>query len=184
MANPEGTRDSSARIQIIIALIGLFGVLATAVISNWHSIFPMENAAQTTKSSTPIQSSKKSERQVHSSGQLLVRGSWYCDLDAGAETNSNGDFWWEQVSDVKRFLTPENGAVFFAVGVRDFDTLKYADLEHFSYSTDKIDGNDDPTNDLRKNTVVAYRTREGRLGKFLVTSYGRNLTIRLTTYDK
>jgi|HubBroStandDraft_5_1064220.scaffolds.fasta_scaffold46238_4 hypothetical protein len=186
MGAPEGKVDSSARIQIIVAVIGLLGVIATAVISNWSSIFPKPASTQpaastSTSSSTPAQ--KKTERAVYSSGQLVVRGTWHCDLDVGAE-DKTGDFWWEEDTKVERSLTPENGAVFFVVGIRDFDSLKFADLEHFHYSQDKIEANDAPENNLKKRTVVAYRTKQGRLGKFVVVDYGPDLTIRWATYQK
>ncbi len=184
MGNPEGTRDSSARIQITVALIGLLGVVATALISNWNNIFPKSNSAPTPTSSSSAPTAKKPERAAHSSGQLVVRGTWHCDLDTGAETNTAGDFWWEQETDVKRFLTPESGAAFFVVGIRDFDSLRFAELEHFQYSAQRIEADDAPANNLPRGTVVAYRTKQGRLGKFRVADYGRNMTIRWITYDK
>lgn len=187
MGAPEDKQDSSTRIQIVVAVIGLVGVVATAVISNWNSIFPKPASTQTTTStssstpSTPLP--KKTERAVYSSGQLVVRGTWRCDLDEGAE-DQTGDFWWELDTAVNRYLTPENGAAFFVVGIRDFDSLKYTELERFQYSPQKIEANDAPNNNIPKGTVVAYRTKQGRLGKFLVVAYGRDLTIRWITYQK
>ena len=190
MGAPEGGRDSSTRIQIVVALIGLLGVIAAALISNWSSIFPKPAAvppanstSSSTSSTTSTPAGKKTERAVYSSGQLVVRGTWRCDLDVGAE-DKTGDFWWELDTKVERSLTPENGAVFFVVGLRDFDSLKYADLEHFQYSPEKIEANDDASNNLKKRTVVAYRTKQGRLGKFVVVDYGPDLTIRWITYQK
>jgi hypothetical protein len=187
MADPEGTGNSSARIQIIVALIGLLGVLAAALIANWNSVFPKSTAPSTppptaTSGSRPPSPAKKVP--TYSSGQLVVRGTWSCNLDEGAETNTGADFWWEQDSATKRYLTPKNGAVFFVVGMRDFDSLSYTDLERFPYSAQKIDASNATYNNLPANTVVAYRTKEGRLGKFLVVSYGVNLTIRWVTYQK
>jgi hypothetical protein len=190
MATEEGKRDSTARIQILVAIIGVVGVIAAAVISNWSSIFPKPAATQTTSSNAPASNAsaapeKKPPKAVYSKGQLMVRGTWHCDLDEGAETASKGDFWWKEDSTVKRYLTPEDGAVFNVMGVRDFDSLTFAELEHLSYSDKAIDGSDVTTeNDLPKGTVVAYRTKQGRLGKFVVDTYGHNLTIRWTTYQK
>lgn len=36
-------QDKSHRIQIIVAVIGLVGVLGAAVIANWHNLFPKES---------------------------------------------------------------------------------------------------------------------------------------------
>jgi hypothetical protein len=183
MADPESKRDSSASVQVLVALIGVLGIVAAALISNWGNIFPKQStrpvpAAIPTQgpSNTPV-------RPVHSKGQLVVRGTWSCDLDSGAETAAGADFWWEQDTDVKRYLAPRNGAGFFVVGIRDFDSVKYADLERFRYSSQKIDGSNLAYNQIPKGTVVAYKTNEGRLGKLIVDEYGYNLTIRWMTFE-
>jgi hypothetical protein len=185
MGASEGARDNSARIQIIVALIGLAGVIAAALIANWNGVFRRSAPAPAAASTSSTQPAKKADRPVFSSGELMVRGTWRCDLDAGAETQSGGDFWWREETTVKRSLTPEDGAVFYVVGVRDFDTLKFSELEHFSYSAKPIDGSDvKGENDIPKGAVVAYRTKQSRPGKFVVESYGLNLTIRWVTYEK
>jgi hypothetical protein len=56
-------------------------------------------------------------------------------------------------------------------------------MEHFPYSPAKIDGSNNASNRIPPGTVVAYKTNEGRLGKFIVDEYGYNLTIRWRTYD-
>jgi hypothetical protein len=184
MATDKGKRDSTERTQIMVAVIGVAGVIAAAVIANWSSIFRGPASTQPVASSSSTHSERK-PAPVFSNGQLMVRGTWHCDLDAGAETASKGDFWWKEDSTVKRFLTPESGAVFYVMGVRDFDSLTFAELGHLPYSATPIDGSDVTTeNDIPKGTVVAYRSKEGRLGKFVVDSYGHNLTIRWTTYQR
>jgi len=51
--------------------------------------------------------------EINSQGQnLRIRGTWSCDLDRGKESSEGADFWWEQVTERKRFLVPKNGAVF------------------------------------------------------------------------
>jgi hypothetical protein len=127
--------------------------------------------------------SNNSARRVHSNGRLIVRGTWHCDLDSGAETDAGADFWWEQDTSVKRYLVPQNGAGFFVVGIRDFESVKYADLERFQYSSQKIDGSSFSYNQIPQGTVVAYKTNEGRFGKFIVDEYGYNLTIRWMTFE-
>jgi hypothetical protein len=184
MATSEGARDSSARIQVIVAVIGLLGAIAAALISNWNHIFPKLASPQTTANSSQQASPKKAERKVYSEGQLEVRGTWHCNLDAGAQSQVGADFWWEQGTSIKRYLTPENGAGFFVIGIRDFASLSYRDIEHLQYSAQKIDGSDALDNNIPQGTVVAYRTSEGRLGKFVVVNYGHNLTIRWVTYEK
>jgi hypothetical protein len=186
MGAPEGTRDSAARIQITVAVIGLLGVIAAALISNWNNIFPKTAPVQTSAKSSPAPLTKKPERAIYSSGQMEVRGTWLCDLDIGAQAQNqaSADFQWEQDTAVNRSLTPENNAAFFLVGLRDFDSVKYADLERFPYSTQKIEADAVLSNPMPQGSVVAYRTNEGRLGKLLVVGYGYNLTIRWITYQK
>jgi hypothetical protein len=186
MADPETKRDSSSRVQIIVAVIGLAGVIATALISNWNSIFPKKpapTAPPTVTTSTGSGGTKKSERPVHSSGRLVVRGTYLYDLDMGAETNAGADFQWEQATKVGRSITPMNGASFYVVGAREFELIRWSDMERFPYSAAKIDGSDNANNRIAPGTVVAYKTNEGRLGKFIVDAYGYNLTIRWRTYD-
>ena len=122
-------------------------------------------------------------RPVLSSGRLVIRGTWSCDLDSGAETNAGADFFWEQATNVKRYLAPKNGAAFFVVGIRDFQSVNYADLERFEYSSQNIDGSNLPYNQIPQGTVVAYKTNEGRLGKLIIDEYGYNLTIRWVTFE-
>jgi len=50
---------------------------------------------------------------LHTKGDnLVIRGTYMCDLDSGKETQTSSDFWWQQVSATERYLTPQNGAIF------------------------------------------------------------------------
>jgi hypothetical protein len=187
MAEPEKARDSSSRVQIMVALIGLAGVIATALIANWNNISPRKAAspppAAATSSAPGSGTGKKSERPVHSSGRLLVRGTYTYDLDNGTETPAGADFQWEQQTPVIRFLAPMNRAAFYVVGPAEFESVRWSDMERFPYSTAKVPANADSSNRIPAGTVVAFKTNEGRLGKFIVDEYGYNLTIRWRTYD-
>lgn len=56
---------------------------------------------------------------VHSAGDNLhISGTWSADLDAGIQVSHDDninvpDFQWQQVTDIVRYLTPRNGAVFY-----------------------------------------------------------------------
>ena len=184
MPDSENRSDSSTRVQIIVALIGLAGVVAAALISNWNNIFPRK-ASETVKSASsgPVLERKTSERPVHSSGRLTIRGTYMCDLDTGTETRSGADFWWEQQTSTIRFLTPENGAEFYVIGATNFDSVRWSDMQRFAYSGAKIQAAASRNNRIPAGTVVAFRTNEGRLGKLIVDEYGQDLTIRWRTYD-
>lgn len=50
---------------------------------------------------------------IYSTGTgLAIRGTYYCDLDAGAETSVGADWLWEQNTTTVRHLGPQNGAKF------------------------------------------------------------------------
>jgi hypothetical protein len=188
MADPEEKRNNSVAIQIIVAIIGLVGVLAAALIGNWHQIFPEASPGPTSSgasATSPRRSASDSTRPVYSKGRLVVRGTWSYDLDSGIQTTEDGaDFQWELDTAVKRYLAPHNGAGFLVVGIRDFDSLTLRELEKLHYSSQKIDGSNESYNQIPQRTVVAYKTKQGRFGKFIVDDYGRDLTIRWVTYEK
>ena len=122
--------------------------------------------------------------KVYTEGQIVIRGTWSCDLDAGSETTSGADFFWEQVNGVERYLVPRGGARFSVLGRRDFHSVSYADLTKLNYSEDKINASNATYNRIPQGTVVAAVTNEGRHSKFLITEYGYNLGISWVTYDK
>lgn len=43
---------------------------------------------------------------------LVIRGTYSCDLDLGKESRTSSDFWWQQVTATERYLNPENEAKF------------------------------------------------------------------------
>ena len=49
---------------------------------------------------------------VYSSGTgLVIRGTYFCDLDTGLESSSGSDFQWHQYSATIRDILPQNGAL-------------------------------------------------------------------------
>jgi hypothetical protein len=190
--------DDRPRVSIIVAIIGLVGVVGAAVISNWDKLFPpstphqnstgrkTESPRDTGAAPTPRSpTSKPGVPATYSTGRLTIRGTWSGDLDLGTESTGTGaDFWWEQATGTARYLVPKSGAGFYVVGLRDFASIGYADLGNLPYSGQKIEGSDATYNRIPQGTVVAYKTSDGRLGKFLVEEYGYNMTIRWLTYNK
>jgi hypothetical protein len=76
MADPESKRDNSVSMQIIVAIIGLLGVVATAVIGNWNKIFPAPSSRSRNSTVTPAHASpppgSDATRPVHSKGRHVV----------------------------------------------------------------------------------------------------------------
>jgi len=137
----------------------------------------------TVKKSVTVRVSQPPRRSViYSRGRVTIRGTWSCDLDRGKETMTGADFFWEQATRTVRYLTPRNGAKFRVLGKRDFNTITESYLKRVRYSTAKIIAST-TRNSLPRGTVVACLTNEGRYCKFLIESYGYNLTISWVTYD-
>src|SRR5215472_10062145 len=106
--------------------------------------------------------------KIYTEGEVVIRGTWSCDLDVGSETTDRADFFWEQVNDVERYLVPRGGARFNVLGQRGFALLTYADLTKLNYSEDKINGSNATYNRIPQGTVVAAITKEGRHSKFVI----------------
>ncbi len=130
---------------------------------------------------------EEKDQSVYSQGQFQVRGTWGCDLDIGKETyveDPSTDFQWSQQTAVERYISPRNGAKFHVIGKVDFNSIKYSQLKSYSYSSDKINGSDNASNQIPQGTVVAAITNTGRYCKFRIDTYGYTLTITYLTYKK
>lgn len=130
---------------------------------------------------------EEKDQSVYSQGQFQVSGTWGCDLDLGKQTyvsDQTTDFKWEIVTSVERYISPRNGAKFYVIGKVDFNSIKYSHLKSYSYSSDKINGSNNASNQIPEGTVVAAITNEGRYCKFRIDQYGYNLTITFLTYNK
>jgi len=127
------------------------------------------------------------DTDIYSTGMITVRGTFSCDLDLGKETGSwdpPTDFFWEQTTDVERYIDPMNGAKFYVVGNVNFDSITHSTLKTYSYSADKINGSNDASNKIPTGTVVAAITDEGRYSKFKIEVYGYDLIIKFVTYKE
>jgi hypothetical protein len=144
---------------------------------------PAQGSEASNPPATGLSPLAQPEPQIYSQGELTVRGTWMCDLDLGKETTEGADFWWSQETGVRRYLAPQNGARFNILGTRDYASLSFVDLQRLKYSPQRIDGSKATSNQIPQGTVVAFRTKEGRLGKFRVEEYGYNLVISWVTYS-
>lgn len=90
---------------------------------------------------------------------VIVRSSYLCDLDTGAETSNDADFWWEGVSPGVSNLVPRNGAM-ACVGF-DLAQLSGAAIEKLSLSAAAVDSS------LLRYAVIVGRTTSGRIFKVL-----------------
>lgn len=63
-----------------------------------------------------------------------------------------------------------------------FDSITLADIQAVTLSTENIDGSD-ATNKIPAGTIVVYKTKNGRYGKFLVDTWGHDLVFNWVTYN-
>lgn len=130
-----------------------------------------------------VQPASPSPPSTHSTGLRTVRGTWCFDLDEGQETNCRAgteDFWWEQVTDVERYLTPQNGASFAVMGA---SPPQYNDCAGAPLSTSRINGSNNASNWIPAGTYLCARTNAGRYSEFRINSYGYDLQIGYTTWE-
>jgi hypothetical protein len=127
---------------------------------------------------------------IHSTGLATIPGTWTFDLDEGVIGPAAGeDFWWEIISASahERSLVPRNGATYSIRGPQDLEDVDYSECDGATYSGATIQANQAGPNQIPGNTVVCYRTSEGRTGKFRVEGYvggmNNDLRIRWTTWD-
>jgi hypothetical protein len=114
-----------------------------------------------------------------------LKGTWLMNLDTGVLTSAGGDVWWEQIDAVQRRMVPSNGAQIAYLGVMttlQFALLGTAELQALPYGSTPIVGDNNASNLLVPGAVFAVRTDAGNYAKVRVTSYGYNLSIRITTY--
>jgi titin len=122
---------------------------------------------------------------IYSTGMITIRGTCLCDLDLGKETDMtypSFDFLWRQVTSVERYIEPQHGAVFHVIGSVDFDSVTHSSLKTHSYSSDKINGSNDASNQMPAGTVIAAITDGARYSKFRIEVCGYDLIIRFVTY--
>lgn len=119
-----------------------------------------------------------------SNGETVIRGTWSFDLDSGVilQSPADADLFWEQETDIKRSLNPQNGAMLALLGQRDFDSLTLQTLKGLNYAAEPLRADNDLSNAIPSGTVVAYKTRRGRYGKMLIENYGYDLKVKWLTF--
>lgn len=125
----------------------------------------------------------KTERFYASDTSFTVRGTYSVNLDLGiqAKGSKDADFWWRQKTKTERSLVPLNGAQFCIIGPTSQAKLSKEELEKLVYSADEILADDNHSNRIPKGTVIAYRTKNRRVGTMKILEYGYNLEIEFYT---
>ncbi len=88
---------------------GLIGKLEVVSFNKTEGTFPLYTYNVLTINLTTYNASGGIVMQR---SNLKIRGTYSCDLDAGAETSSGADFQWRQDTSTVRYLVPINGAKF------------------------------------------------------------------------
>lgn len=118
---------------------------------------------------------------------ITHKGTWYLDLETGVLGSlSAGDLWWNQLTAVKRRMTPRNGAQLAYLGVMTpaaFAALTANQLQALNFSSNEIVGDNNASNQLVAGAVFAVRTNAGNIAKVRVTTYGYDLKVNVTTFQ-
>jgi len=104
---------------------------------------------------------------VYSSGTFEIRGTWHADLDEGVEVSFTDDFFWEQMTNTERSLTPTLGA-FALMGAR---SITLTDCLVAAYSPDRIQANDPGFGLLPSGTRLCARTNDDRTALIEIDGY-------------
>ncbi|HSP55227.1 MAG TPA: hypothetical protein VLS25_06515 [Dehalococcoidia bacterium] len=119
-----------------------------------------------------------------SRGTGMLFGLQMFDLERGASVYFHGDVYWEQLTAVERRLSPSDGALITNLGTAvDYDAITLDTLKGYSYSSQAINGNDDPSNQLVGGDVFAVKTSDGNYAKVKVVTYGYDLELQWNTYE-
>jgi YVTN family beta-propeller protein len=116
-------------------------------------------------------------------GEITLCGTFVFDLDSGTTEDGGHDIFWEQDTDVRRWLSAAGRIGLVDLGPVNFDALTAEGLRGLDYSERKIDASDDADNQLPAGDVFAVRTSNGNYAKVLVLEYGYDLQIRFVTYQ-
>jgi YVTN family beta-propeller protein len=116
-------------------------------------------------------------------GEITLCGTFVFDLDSGTTEDGGTDIFWEQVTDVSRFMAAEGAAGLVDLGPVNFDAITLEDLRALDYGQQKIVGDDNEANQLPDGDVLAVQTSGGNYAKVLVLHYGYDMQIRFVTYQ-
>lgn len=121
-----------------------------------------------------------------SDNSYTIRGTYSVDLDRGiqAKDRTDADFWWQQKTKSERSIVPMNGAQFSIIGQSSKDRLTQNEIETLNFSSEEIPANNNQSNKIPNGTLIAYITKQGRLGYMKVKNYGYNLEIEFYTLRK
>ena len=125
----------------------------------------------------------RSATVVHQATTVL-KGTFTLDLETGCQTGvaPGQDIWWEQQTQVERQMAPQNSARIVNLGVVDFASITADALQHLTYGTTPINGDNNNTNKLVNGDVFAVLTNQGNYAKVKVVAYGYDMTVQWVTY--
>jgi hypothetical protein len=105
---------------------------------------------------------------------LLTATACY-DFDAGAAspcTDGAHDVWWQQVSDIERYLVPENGTL---IAVWGTVPPSRGDCAQARLTSARIGGAQGTTNELVDGVYLCFMTDDSKIGGLHIVRYGADL---------
>ncbi len=110
-----------------------------------------------------------------STGPINLQQTWSADLDTGNVGGAGADIWYQAVTAVNKFITPQNGAKLSVSGPTN---RGYAGCSTATYSGNKLSIWTIPV-----GTYVCVKTNEGRISEFRLNGYtGTTMKLGYTTW--
>jgi hypothetical protein len=110
-----------------------------------------------------------------STGPIDLQQTFTANLDNGNVGGGGTDIWYQAVTAVQKYITPQNGA---AIAVGDGSNRGYAGCFEESFSSDRV-----PLADIPPGTYVCAKTNQGRISQFRVNGFvGTTMKLGYTTW--
>jgi len=110
-----------------------------------------------------------------STGPIDLQQTYTANLDNGTVGGAGTDIWYQAVTAVEKYITPEGGA---AIAVGDGSNRGYEGCAAESFSTDSV-----PLADIPVGTYVCVKTNQGRISQFRVNGFmGTTMKLGYTTW--
>lgn len=112
---------------------------------------------------------------THSTGPIDLQQTYQANLDNGNVGAAGADIWYQAVTAVEKYITPQNGA---GIALGDGSNRGYAGC-----STESFSGTSVPLADIPVGTYVCVKTNQGRFSQFRVNGFvGTTMKLGYTTW--
>lgn len=113
--------------------------------------------------------------ETFSTGPIDLQQTFTANLDNGMVGGGGVDIWYQAVTEMEKYITPQNGAT---IAVGDGSNRGYEGCSAESFSGDNV-----PLADIPPGTYVCVKTNQGRISQFRVNGFmGTIMKLGYTTW--